>query len=120
EKIVYLPNSYQANDDTRSISSKACTRAEFGLPHSGFVFCCFNNNYKIFPEVFDRWISILKKVEGSVLWLLEDNALAAKNLRQEAAIRGINPERLIFAGRLPPAEHLARHRLADLFLDTLP
>jgi len=120
EKIVYLPNSYQANDDKRLISGRAFSRAEFGLPYNGFVFCCFNNSYKIFPDVFDRWMGILKKVEDSVLWLLEDNAIAAKNLRQEAAVRGVNPERLIFAGRLPPAEHLARHRLADLSLDTLP
>ena len=91
-----------------------------GLPDTGFVFCCFNNNYKTTPDIFDQWMRMLKQVEGSVLWLLEDNAAAAKNLKSEAAARGVSAERLIFATRLPLDEHLARHRLADLFLDTLP
>jgi predicted O-linked N-acetylglucosamine transferase (SPINDLY family) len=120
EKIVYLPNSYQVNDAKRTISDKVFTRAELGLPSAEFVFCCFNNNYKITPHVFDGWMRILKQVEGGVLWLLEDNAKAASNLRKEAAARGVDAERLIFAKRLPLAEHLARHRLADVFLDTLP
>src|SRR5205814_3329585 len=79
-----------------------------------------NANYKITPRIFDAWMQIIKQVEGSVLWLFENNATAASNLRKEAAARGVDPERLIFATRLPVAEHLARHRLADLFLDTLP
>jgi protein O-GlcNAc transferase len=120
EKIVALPHSYQINDAQRSIADTAGTRAELGLPAAGFVFCCFNGNYKITPDVFDVWMRILKQVEGSVLWLFESNATAASNLRKEAAARGVNPERLIFATRLPLAEHLARHRFADLFLDTLP
>ncbi len=121
EKIVYLPNTYMVNDSKRPISDAAFTRAELGLPAIGFVFCCFNNNYKITPGVFDRWMRILEKVEGSVLWLLEDNPQAAGNLRREASARGVGPERLIFAKRLPSlGDHLARHRLADLFLDTLP
>jgi predicted O-linked N-acetylglucosamine transferase (SPINDLY family) len=120
EKIVYLPDSYQVNDSRRSISDKAYTRAEEGLPEAGFVYCCFNNNYKITPGLFDVWMRILDRVEGSVLWLLEDNPGAGSNLRKEAARRGISPERLIFAERKPPTEHLARHRLADLFLDTFP
>jgi len=121
EKIVYLPNSYQVNDAKRSISDKAFTRAELELPPTGFVFCCFNNSYKITPPVFDRWMRILKKVDGSVLWLSEHNGKAASNLRKEALARGVNPERLIFAKRLPLlGEHLARHCSADLFLDTLP
>jgi predicted O-linked N-acetylglucosamine transferase (SPINDLY family) len=120
EKIVYLPGSYQANDTKRLISTRPYTRAEEGLPERGFVYCCFNNNYKITPEVFDIWMRILAQVEGSVLWLLEDNPWAAENLRKEAARRGISPQRLIFAKRLPLAEHLARHSLADLFLDTFP
>ena len=120
EKVVYLPNSYQVNDNKRSISDKAFTRAELGLPPVGFVFCCFNNNYKITPRVFDCWMRILNQVEGSVLWLLEDNATAVTNLRKEAVAREINPERLVFAKRMPLPEHLARHGLADLFLDTLP
>ena len=120
EKIVYLPNSYQANDRKRRIADKMFTRAEVGLPEEAFVFCCFNNSYKITPEVFDCWMRILRQVDGSVLWLLEDNAKAASNLRQEAENRGVHPERLIFAKRMPRPDHLARHRLADLFLDTLP
>jgi protein O-GlcNAc transferase len=120
EKVAWLPDCYQANDDRREISSRAFTRDEFGLPEQRFVFCCFNNAYKITPAVFDSWMLILTAVDGSVLWLLEDSAAAVANLRLEAAARGVDPARLIFAARLPPAEHLARHRCADLFLDTLP
>jgi len=116
EKIIRLPHSYQANDSQRKISPKAFTREDMGLPASGFVFCCFNNSYKILPETFDSWMRILKAVDGSVLWLLAD----AANLRKEAAARGVDPARLIMAGRLPMEEHLARHRLADLFLDSWP
>jgi protein O-GlcNAc transferase len=120
EKIVYLPDSYQANDTKRTISGKLFTRTECGIPESGFVFCCFNDNYKIVPEVFDCWMRILHQVNDSVLWLLESNVVAASNLRKEAAARGIDAERLIFAPFIPLADHLARIRLADLFLDTLP
>jgi protein O-GlcNAc transferase len=120
EKIAYLPNSYQVNDAKRSIADNAPMRIELGLPVTGFVFCCFNNNYKITPRVFDCWMRILKQVEGSVFWLLEDNVTAAINLKKEAVARGLTAERLIFAKRMPLPEHLARHRLADLFLDTLP
>ncbi len=120
EKIVYLPHSYQVNDTRRQISERVFTRADAGLPPAGFVFCCFNNSYKITPATFDGWMRILARVDNSVLWLIEDNATAAANLRQEATLRGIDPNRLVFAGRLPLAEHLARHRLAHLFLDTLP
>lgn len=119
EKIVYLP-SYQANDTKRRIADKTFTRAELGLPQTGFVFCCFNNNYKITPNTFDGWMRILKRVEGSVLWLIEDNAKAASNLRKEAEFRGVNAERLIFAKRMPLQEYLACYRAVDLFLDTLP
>jgi predicted O-linked N-acetylglucosamine transferase (SPINDLY family) len=120
EKIVYLPNSYQANDRKRRIADKALRRSEVGLPDDGFVFCCFNNNFKITPDVFEIWMRILKHVAGSVLWLFESNASVAANLRKEAIARGINPERLVFAERMPFPDHIARHRLADLFLDTLP
>ena len=120
EKVVYLPDCYQANDRTKKIGAKTIGRTEWGLPQSGFVFCCFNNNYKITSSMFDCWMRILKRVHGSVLWLLEDNASAASNLRGEATARNINPERLVFAKRIPLSDHLARHRLADLFLDTLP
>ena len=120
EKIIYLPDSYQVNDSRRTISNRPCSRAENGLPETAFVFCCFNSVYKITPEVFDIWMRILERVEGSVLWLLEENAWVGDNLRKEAVRRGIVPERLIFAQPLSLADHLARHRLADLFLDTLP
>ena len=120
EKIAYLPHSYQPNDNKRKISDKAFTREEFGLPPAGFVFCCFNNNFKILPGMFDCWMRILQAVDGSVLWLLEDNAGAVANLRAAAVARGVQASRLVFAPRLSLSEHLARHRLADLFLDTLP
>jgi predicted O-linked N-acetylglucosamine transferase (SPINDLY family) len=120
EKIVCLPNSYQANDTKRTISSRLFTRADFKIPEKGFVFCCFNNTYKIIPEVFDCWMRILHQINDSVLWLLEGNAIATSNLRKEAVARGISADRLVFAPHMPPPDHLARHRLADLFLDTLP
>ena len=120
EKIVHLPDCYQVNDTKRKIAERAPTRQEMGLPEQAFVFCCFNNNWKITPAMFDVWMRLLHQVEGSVLWLLWDNESAERNLRKEAQRRGIDPSRLVFAGRLPPDEHLARHRLADLFLDTLP
>lgn len=118
EQIIYLPDSYQVNDDTRRISDRAMTRSELGLPETGFVFCCFNDSYKITPTEFDIWMRLLDRVEGSVLWLLKTNDAAESNLREEAARRGIDVARLIFADRAPQDEHLARHRLADLFLDT--
>ena len=120
EKIVQLPHSYQVNDRQRVIASDTPTRQQHGLPAEGFVFACFNNNYKITPEVFDVWMRLLGRVDGSVLWLLADNDTAVANLRREAVARGIASERLVFAPRAPLPEHLARHRLADLFLDTLP
>ena len=120
EKVVYLPNTYQANDSKRLIADQKFSRKELGLPESGFIFCCFNNNYKITPETFDGWMRILKAVDNSVLWLIEDNARAVSNLKSEASKRGISPDRIIFASRLPLPEHLARHQVADLFLDTLP
>ena len=120
EKIVYLPHSYQANDSKRDISQKKLTRAEAGLPESGFVFCSFNNNYKITPEVFSLWMKLLRQTGGSVLWLLAGNARSQAHLRSEAQRCGVSAERLVFAPKIPVEEHLARHRLADLFLDTLP
>ena len=119
EKVAYLPYAYQANDRKRRIGETP-TRAEAGLPETGFVFSSFNNTYKIGPEIFEIWMRLLSAVPGSVLWLLEDNAIAAANVRREAQARGIDPVRLIFAPRKLPHEHLARQRLADLFLDTLP
>jgi predicted O-linked N-acetylglucosamine transferase (SPINDLY family) len=115
-----LPNSYQVNDRQRIISDKQFTRQELDLPEASFVFCCFNNNYKILPATFASWMRILKNVEDSVLWLLQDNPWVAENLKREAMNHGIEASRLIFAGRMPPSEHMARHRQADLFLDTSP
>ena len=120
ENVVYLPRCYQPNDSSRVVDDRIFSREELGLPQGGFVFCCFNNNFKITPDVFDIWMRILKRVEGSVLWLLEDNAAASANLRSEAERRGVAGERLVFAGRVSQSEHLARHRAANLFLDTLP
>jgi len=120
EKIVYLPDCYQVNDSKRSVVAPAPPRAECGLPENAFVFCCFNNNYKITPALFDIWMRLLKKVTGSVLWLLEDNPDAGANLRREAVARGVDAQRLIFAPRVESDRHMARHRCADLFLDTLP
>jgi len=120
EKVVYLPNSYQVNDAKRGIADWSPTRAEMGLPDAGFVFCCFNNNYKIDPEIYDVWMRLLKKVPGSVLWLLEGNPTASSNLRREAEHRGVDAKRLVFAPRMTLSKHLARHKVADLFVDTLP
>jgi protein O-GlcNAc transferase len=120
EKIVQLPDCYQVNDRQRAVAATTPTRQEAGLPDSGFVFCCFNNNYKITQPVFETWMRLLAKVPGSVLWLLRDTPGAERNLRNEARARGIDPERLVFADRVRLEDHLARHRLADLFLDTLP
>jgi predicted O-linked N-acetylglucosamine transferase (SPINDLY family) len=120
EKIVQLPHSYQVNDRQRAIAAQTPTRQQQGLPDEGFVFACFNNNYKITPEVFGIWMRLLAQVQGSVLWLLADNDAAVAHLRSEATARGIDSRRLVFAPRAPLPEHLARHRLADLFLDTLP
>lgn len=120
EKVVLLPHCYQVNDSHRMISTRVYSKQEFDLPESGFVFCCFNQAYKIQPATFDGWMRILAAVEGSVLWLMDDNPAATLNLRKEAEVRGIDGRRLVFARRLPLDEHLARHRLADLFIDTLP
>ena len=120
EAVVYLPDCYQVTDAGRPIAATAPTRSEAGLPESGFVFCCFNNSYKLTPAVFTLWMELLSRVPGSVLWLLGDNPAVVRNLRAEAGRRGMDPERLVFAPRLGSEEHLARHSLADLFLDTLP
>jgi predicted O-linked N-acetylglucosamine transferase (SPINDLY family) len=118
EKVVYMPNSYQANDSTKPISGNPLHRSDHGLPEQGFVYCCFNNNHKISPEVFDIWMRLLRADDASVLWLFAGNPAATENLRKEAGRRGVAPGRLIFAPRLELPDHLARHRLADLFLDT--
>jgi len=120
EKVIYLPDSYQANDAKRRIAKRVPTRAEVGLPGEAFVFCCFNNSFKITPPIFDIWMRLLGGTENSVLWLIEDNPTATANLRREAEARGVRGTRLIFAPRIAAEDHLARHRAADLFLDTLP
>jgi predicted O-linked N-acetylglucosamine transferase (SPINDLY family) len=121
EKIVYLPNSFMPFDSNYAISDRVFAREEVGLPSTGFAFCCFNNHYKIMPAVFDRWMRILSRVEGSVLWLSQANATAVGNLRREAERRGVAGGRLIFAERMESlSEHLARLKAADLFLDTFP
>ena len=119
EKLALLPHTYQPNDKKRPIA-KTKTLIEYGLPEDGFVFCCFNQTFKILPEVFDCWMRLLNQVPNSVLWLLECNQWAKANLIREAKAMGINKERLIFAPRVQMAEHMARQRCADLFLDTLP
>lgn len=120
ENVVYLPHSFQANDCNRPTAKETPSRAEVDLPATGFVFASLNTSYKITPTMFDIWMRLLQGVENSVLWLLEDNVGATINLRREARMRGVDPGRLIFAPRMPPARNLARQRLADLFLDTLP
>jgi len=120
ENIIYLPDSYQVNDASRVVPGAPPSRRELGLPETAFVYCCFNNNFKITPATFDAWMRILARVPHGVLWLLEDNPEAAANLREAAVQRGISAERLIFAPRMPLSAHLARHRAADLCLDTLP
>jgi predicted O-linked N-acetylglucosamine transferase (SPINDLY family) len=121
ENVVYLPDSFMANDSKRKISERLPRRSECNLPETGFVFCSFNNSYKIVPHVFDIWMRLLRKLDNSVLWLSNTNETAIRNLRREAESRGVDPGRLVFAQRvLLNEDHLARHQLADLFLDTLP
>jgi protein O-GlcNAc transferase len=121
EKIAYLPGSFLPFDSRYAIADRTFSREELGLPSKGFVFCCFNTSYKILPEVFDRWMRILSRTGTSVLWLQQGGEAVAGNLRREAARRGIDGGRLIFAGRMESLpEHLARLRAADLFLDTFP
>jgi len=120
ENIVHLPDSYQVNDRWRTIAPRTPTREELGLPVEGLVFCCFNNAWKIAPPIFDIWMRLLRTVESSTLWLISTGEQTERNLRKEAAARAVDPSRLVFAGQLPLEDHLARHRTADLFLDTLP
>jgi predicted O-linked N-acetylglucosamine transferase (SPINDLY family) len=119
EKIVHLPHCYQVNDDGRAIGATP-ERSEAGLPARGFVFCCFNAGWKLTPQMFDIWMQLLRAVPESILWLLDDNATAKRNLNRRARDRGIDPARLVFAPKIASLAHLARHRVADLFLDTLP
>ena len=120
EKVVYLPHCYQVNDNKRRIAEELPSKTELGLPADGFIFCCFNNNYKITPPLFDIWMRLLQQVPNSVLWLFQNNPTVAHNLKQEAIKRGIPEQRIVFAPAIKLDKHLARIGLADLFLDTLP
>jgi protein O-GlcNAc transferase len=118
EKPIYLPHHYQAQDNTLPISDDTPSRLDLGLPEDGFVFCCFNNNYKISPSEFDIWMRLLGHVDGSVLWLLESNKWVKVNLLKEAQLRGISADRLVFAQKVSHEKYLAQFRRADLYLDT--
>ena len=120
EKLFYLPGCYQANDGSREIAETQQSRKDHGLPEDGFVYCCFNNSYKITPAIFDIWMRLLQFNPRGVLWLLDCNAETKRNLRCEAETRGVSVERIVFAPRVPLPDHLARYRHADLFLDTFP
>ena len=120
EKVIHLPNCYQANIKNKNLSKKNFQRIDFGLPDEDFVFCNFNLNHKIIPEIYDLWMNILNKTPNSVLWLLKSNSTASENLWKEAEKRNIKKNRIIFADHLPKEEHLKRIKLADVFLDTFP
>jgi predicted O-linked N-acetylglucosamine transferase (SPINDLY family) len=120
EQVAWLPHSYQANDSSRAEAERTATRAEHGLPETGFLFCSFNQTYKLTPSVFARWMGILKEVPFSVLWLLGGNDQFPRNIRREAEKAGVAPERIVFAPMADLPGHLARLSLADLFLDTSP
>ncbi|MGE5537264.1 MAG: tetratricopeptide repeat protein [Gemmatimonas sp.] len=120
EKVVCLPDSYQPNDSRRPSAAPPPSRSDAGLPDRGFVFCSFNQTFKTLPTVFDIWMRLLRAIDGSVLWLLDPGKAAAANLRREAQARGVAGERIVFAPRVASDRHLARHAVADLFLDTLP
>ena len=118
ENIIYMPDCYQPNDEKRKIAKISTSRSDFGLAENSFVFCCFNNNFKITPKEYDIWMRVMRQVENSVLWLFKASDIAEKNLKCEAEARGVNPERIIFAKKVSLEEHLARHKHADLFIDT--
>jgi protein O-GlcNAc transferase len=118
EKFAYLPHCYQVNDNSQRISKRTFRRKDCGLSNEDFVFCCFNQPYKIDSVIFETWMNILREVPKSALWLLRQNRAAQRNLVQAAATKGIAPDRLVFANALPLEEHLTRLKLADLALDT--
>jgi predicted O-linked N-acetylglucosamine transferase (SPINDLY family) len=120
ESVVWLPDCFQPNDERRAISAKVPLRRDLALPQTGFVFCCFNNNYKINPPCFEVWMRLLREIPGSILWILGDEPAVEANLRIEAERRGVAHQRLVFARRIPYPDHLARLQCADLFLDTVP
>jgi predicted O-linked N-acetylglucosamine transferase (SPINDLY family) len=120
EKVIYLPNCYQANQEKIEISNISLNKKNLGLPQDKFIFGCFNNSYKITPIIFKSWMNILKNCESSVLWLLQNQKLGSQNLWKEAEKQEVNKERIIFAQRVPVKEHLKRLEFIDLFLDTFP
>ena len=120
EKIIYLPNCYQPSDSRRLVIDKKLTRSEFNIKNDQFVFCCFNTAHKINPKIFDCWANILRAIDNSVIWLSENNNISQKNLKQEAILRKIDPDRIVFCKRTSSQEHIKRYQLADLFLDTFP
>lgn len=119
EKPLYMPDVYQISDRKR-LCAPPPTRKSCGLPSNGFVYCSFNNNFKYTPEIFSAWMNILRRTNGSVLWLLSDNPWAEENLKKEAIAQGVDADRLVFSTRTAPASYLARYAIADLFLDTFP
>lgn len=121
EKVIYLPYCFQPSDSKRCPTKGTLSRSDLGLPDDSFIFCCFNNSFKITPQLFDVWMRVLGQIGRSVLWLPFDNESVVTNLRDEAAFRGITPERLIFSPRAEQlADYFARYQLADLFLDCFP
>ena len=120
EQVVFLPGCYQCNDTKRPDPGQLPPRSQVELPENAFVFCCFNSSFKIGPDIFSVWMRLLRSLPESVLWLLDSNSTTSANLRREAVMHGVAPERLIFARRAPLEEHLARLGLADLALDTFP
>ena len=118
EKPIYLPHTYMPTDNTRKFSKKPIDRGSLGLPEDAFIICCFNNNYKITSSEFDIWMRVLNKVENSILWLRSSNYWSEENIKKEAEKRKIDPDRIVFADRVPMDEHLTRQRFADLFVDT--
>jgi len=120
EKIIYMPDTFLISDSSKKISEKTFTREELGLPKEAFVFCCFNQLFKLSPEIFNIWMNLLKSINNSVLWILPQNESAANNLYKEATLRNVDPKRIIFAKYMKMSDHLARHKAADLFIDTFP
>ena len=120
EKLLVLPDAYQPNEEEKKVSQKTISKSDYGLPEDKFIFACFNSHQKILPKTFDSWCKILNNKSDSVLWLLKDNDYSEKNLKREAEIRDINPERIVFAKHVNLEEHLARLKFVDLFLDTFP
>lgn len=118
EKLIYLPHCYQPNDNMREFPAQRLDRSDYGLPQDAFVLCCFNSPYKISSVEFEIWMRVLREVDDAVLWLYASNPWVVANLHAAARAHGVNSERLIFAKKAENAEHLARHQLADLFVDT--